>query len=207
MNTKADTLPDRHEPKKDQGFVALDDDILVVLMKFSVKNLGNIPSGVKLRVTGNRDDIHAQDAIEAGRKHLAERGRYRPDRVDNGEMVLHVSSAQESIASLRAAGYQLVDLHYFYNTAKSNYVIQMVLSRQVAKGDGLVFADLSESEADAIRQLEAKAWELWAWDNRAIGNPVTLNFTGGHEPRVCKNPASSTKKLRIENGVMRAYDE
>ncbi|MFA5841796.1 MAG: hypothetical protein WC835_02440 [Candidatus Paceibacterota bacterium] len=197
-----------HEPAKEQGYVVLDDDALVILMKFSVKNLSDVPNGVMLRATGNRDNIHAKDAMELSKKHLAERGRYRKGRVDSGEMVLHVPSAKESIASLRGAGYQLVDLHYYRNVKTEKYVIQLVFSRQIAKGDGLKFGDIGEAQASAIRALEEKAWELWAWDNRAVGNPITLNFTGGHGTRRgCKNPASNTKKLRIKDGVMRTYDE
>lgn len=215
-STDDENIPGWHTPKKDQGFVVLDGDIIVILMKFTVKNFEDIPQGVRLRKTGSRDHLHAKDAIEMDLAHLAELGRVRNNRVDTGEMVLHVPSAQESIASLRAGGYQVEDLCYYQHEKKDartgktsiQFVIQVVFSRNLKKGEGATFQHgISEAEADAIRALEAKAWEFWGWDNRLAGKPITLNFTGGHAPRVCKNPASSTKKLRIKDGVMRAYDE
>jgi hypothetical protein len=206
-NTEND-IPGWHIPVKDQGFLQLDGDVIVVLMKFTVKNFEDVPKGVRLRKTGNRDDLHAKDAVELDLAHLAELSRVRNNRVDTGEMVLHVLSAQESIASLRAAGFPISDLSYSQHTVTRKYIIQIVFSRLVGKGDGVTFnRGMSEAEADAIRSLEAKAWETWIWDNRLAGKPVTINLVGGHTPRVTRNPTSSTKKLRIKDGEMRAYDE
>ena len=191
---------------ENQGFVNMEDNS-VVLLKFIAKKLESIPEGILLREAGNRDSIHAQDAIELNKKHLASLDRYRPGRVDTGEMVLHALSTSWSLQSIRAAGFQLVDLHYYRNVKTEKYIIQMVFSNQVPKGEGITFKSLSDREANAIRALEVAAWELWAWDNSAIGNPVTLNFTGRHEPRFTKNPASTTQMLRIKDSIMQLYDK
>ncbi len=189
-----------HEPQTNQGFAVFDDEVPTILVKFQVKSETNIPKGITVRKTGNRDEIHGKDAKELGKAYLAKMGRLRPNRKDTGEDVLqHGHVKQDILACLRGAGFKMVDLHYYFHTAKQRYIIQLVMARTTV--DGITFQDLSEAEADAIRTLEAKAWGVHVWDNRSTYDPMTINFAGG------QTPGRNVKMLRIKAGEMRVYDE
>lgn len=194
-----------HEPTSGQNYMFMDDEVTRILVKYKVNRLEDVPTGIALRKTGNRDELHLADAKEAGKKYLARMGRVRPGRRDTGEMVLeHGHVKQNILASLRGAGFKMVDLHYYEYInknpkAKRTWIIQLVMVRDAREFETM--ATITEAEADCLRALFDKAWGVHIWDNRWMDNPTTINFTGG------QTAGKNVKKLRIKEGVMQVCEE
>ncbi len=158
-------------------------------VKFTLRNLSEIPSGIENRWRMNEealDTVHAANAVEMGRAELAEVGRVREGRVDTGECVINnLMSVQ--VGTIRRAftnnGFVLSEV-FTYQHKKS--LKPVLVLRYLPKGEGVNSVAPPAFVTAALRVLGSAVWNLCnLWDNP--DGSITINLNGkvgkvAHEP-------------------------
>ncbi|MDE1925206.1 MAG: hypothetical protein KGH79_03425 [Patescibacteria group bacterium] len=153
-----------------------------ILVKFFFTNEKHVPRGVPNKdraVMYLVDYNHAQKAKSQGQDELAKLGRHREGRVDTGEPVIKdLPGVQAALLKdrLTKAGFALKNLHWF-KQVKEGRTPKFVVVCEFARG-----TQATELPADVVEALDflsyAARWYCHVWDNRTVGNPLTINFVG-----------------------------
>jgi hypothetical protein len=139
-----------------------------VLVKFTFSKPENIPVGLKKkwRASDYRVDVaHAEAAEDAGQSELSAIGRVRNNRIDTGEQVIVLPSAQIALlrAGLRLQGFPLTDA-FWQERKRTGKKSQYILTCAFGHGGKAMAA--SEELTAALQSLSNDAsWTAYVWQN------------------------------------------